>query len=319
MEQKSLFEVRIIKFQDYIQKKPDRAFGYYGLGMQHLLEGKPGPADKLFIKALNRNPSYTPAKLGRLEALLEEKKFIAAARYYQRNLNSFQGKKIYKKRVNEIVSSLYPSHLFSVNSGTFRSFFIFDEKIGILQRMFKNSAQNPVVNILLAMHFIKNEKNDEKVLAIYKLCVGMDGINDRLRWDLVQTLSKKQPAILRDAKIAGLFQSIPESSSLRIDYANFMLSCFMAQQDEEKVMNAISSINDRHLAPTSRTMWEYINFCHNKDIWNSTVALYCQKLIESGWINSFLSSAAIQLKNRGIVDPTNRMFTILALYGYYSN
>lgn len=316
MDQKLHLDIRIIKFQDYISRKPDRPFGYYGLGVQHMLSGNNNLAEKMFLQALKKDPSYIPAKLGRLEVLLNENKLVAAARYYNKNSDFFLRKKLYMKRINNMTSRLYLSRNFWAALGKLRSLFLFDEKIGTLQKMFSNNQSNPVVNILLSMYFLKKHKSEKRAFTLYNLCVGMDGIIDKLRWDLVEILSKNQPEVLQDEKIAGLFQSISESSS-RMDYVDFLLSCFMAQQDKEKVSNAFSELQNRHIIPSNKTMWEYINFCHSQNIWNATVALYCQKLIENGWINSFLSSVAIQLKKEGIVDAKNRMFKFLSLYGYY--
>ncbi|HEY8423065.1 MAG TPA: hypothetical protein VIL05_15195 [Thermoclostridium sp.] len=316
MDQKLRLDIRIIKFQDFIRRKPDRPFGYYGLGVQYMLADMPNLADKMFSQALKKSPAYVPAMIGKLEVFLRENKYIAAARYYDKNRSVFVRKKIYIKRINNIVSNIYLSRGFSDYLGKLRSFLAFDEKIGALQKLFGSSKENPVVNILLAMYYLKKGKNDDRACPVYNLCVNMKGITDRLRWDLAQALSTKQPAILRDVKIAGLFQSIPENA-YKTDYVNFLLSSFMAQQDMEKVMNAFSELNKKQFIPSKKAMWEYLLFCKRNDIWNSTVALYCQKLIESGWINSILASTAIQLKNKGIVNANNGMFKILSLYSYY--
>lgn len=316
MDQKLRLDIRMIKFQDFILRKPDKPFGYYGLGVQYMLAGMHNQADKMFTQALKKDPGYVPALIGKLELLLKENKYITAVRYFGRNSNLLLGKKIFKKRIHNITSNLYLSRSFSAHLGKLRSLLAFDEKIGALQKMYDKNKENPMVNILLAMYFLKKGRNDEKAFTIYNLCVCMDGIVDNLRWDLAQVLSTKQPAILRDPKIAGLFQSIPESA-YKTDYVNFLLSCFMAQQDMDKVAGAFSELNKKQLIPSKKTMWEYLLFCSKNDIWNSTVALYCQKLIESGWINSFLSSTAIQLKNKRLVDSNNGIFKILSLYGYY--
>ena len=315
MDLKMSLDIRMLKFQDYIRRKPDRPFGYYGLGIQYMLAGKPGLADKMFTQALKKNPGYVPAKSGKLEVLLAEERYVAAARYYQKNRESFERKRIYAKRVHRTVSRIYLLRSFSVHLEKLRSIFAFDEKIGALQKMYNANAKNPVVNILLSMYFLKKEKDDDRAFALYNLCVGLDGICDRLRWDLVNILSKKQPAILRDTKIADLFQSIPENL-YKVDYVNFLLTCFMAQHDMEKVMNAFSNVNERQLVPSRRTMWEFLYFCSSRDVWNSTAASYCQKLIENGWVNSFLSQTAIRLKNKGFISSNNKIFSILSLYGY---
>jgi len=316
MDQKLRLDIRIIKFQDYIRRKPDRPFGYCGLGIQYLLSDMPGMADKMFTQALKKNPDYVPAKLGKLEALLYENKFVAAARYYRKNSETFLKKKIYIKYIHKMVSNVYSLRSFSVYLGKLRNLFVFDEKIGSLHKMFGKNNQDPVVSILLAMYYLKKNRNDDRSLMLYNMCVGMEGITDRLRWDLLQAISKKQPAILKDTKIAGLFGSIPEYA-YGTGYADLILSCFMAQQDTEKIAEAFSEPGKRQIMPGKRIMWEYINYCSRNNVWNSTVASYCQHLLENGWINSFLSQTAIQLKNKGIVGADSKMFKILSLYGYY--
>jgi len=317
MDQKLRVDIRIIKFQDYIRRKPDRPFGYYGLGVQFLLLDSPGLADKMFTQALKKKPDYILAKLGRLEVLLVENRFVAAARYYRKNSSAFSGRKIYAKRIHEIVSNIYTRRGFSVYINRLRSSLVFDEKIGVLHKMLGSDAQNPVVNILLSMYYLKSENNCDKAMMLHNMCIGLEGINDRLRWDLLQAISKKQPAILNDAEIAGLFRTIPEQA-YKTDYLNLILSCFIAKQDTEKINDAFSELGKRQIMPSKKIMWEYIHFCSSNNIWNSTVALYCQYLVENGWINSFLSQVALQLKNKGLADPGCRMFKILSLYGYHA-
>jgi len=315
MDQNTLLDIRIIKFQDYIRRKPNSPFGYYGLGVQYMLSNKHQLADKMFTQSLKIDPCYMPAKLGKLEYYLTKSKFVNAARYYQKNKDSFLEKKIYIKRIHNFSSRLYISHNFFENLRKFRSLFAFNEKVGILQKMYNNSTENTVVNILLAMSFIKEKRVDDRSLMLYKLCVNMNGIIDKLRWDLVEIISNKEPLILHNEKIAGLFQSIPEKVYKK-DYLDFLLSTFISQQNKEKVINAFSSLQENHVLPNNTTLWKYIDFCSNNNIWNSTVALYCQKLIEDGWINNSLASSAFTLRNKGIVDKDNKMFKTLALYGY---
>ncbi|ANW99857.1 hypothetical protein CSTERTH_12855 [Thermoclostridium stercorarium subsp. thermolacticum DSM 2910] len=315
MDQKLLLDIRILKFQDYIRRKPERPFGYYGLGVQYLLSGTPRLADKMFMQALKKNPSYAPAKLGKLEVLLAENKFIAAAQYYRKNSDLFMRKKIYAKRIQKTVSGIYSLQSFSAYCRNFRSLFVFDEKIGALQKISGADKQNPVADILLSMYFLKKGRNDEKALTLFNICVGLAGINDRLRWDLIQALSKKEPSVARDIRLAGLFTAIPENA-FGTDYANLLISCFMAQKDTDKVNHALSEFAKRNMTPSKKVMWEYINFCNSNNLWNSTLASFCKYLIESGWINGLLARTAIQLKSKGIIDEKDRMFKILSLYGY---
>jgi tetratricopeptide (TPR) repeat protein len=315
LDRKLQLDIRIVKFQDLIGRKPDRPFGYYGLGVQYMLSGKPNMADRMFTQALNMKPGYMPAILGKLEILLMEKKLVSAVRFYQKNSDLFRRKKIYIIRAQRTTGSLYAGKFFYHYLKTIRSVFVFNETIGALQRMFNADRDNPVVNLLLAMFFLKEDKENERAFILYNLCVNMEGIPDKLRWDLVKILSKNNPDILKDEKIAALFSSIPEGV-LGNPYASFILKQFILLNDMDRIDRAITEFHNKNYSPDSKTMWQYIDFCRKNDIWNSTVFTCCQKLIEYGWIDRTVAEAVIELKNRKITEHTHSMDKILSLYGY---
>lgn len=70
MDQKLLLDIRILKFQDYIRRKPERPFGYYGLGVQYLLSGTPRLADKMFMQALKKTLPTLPQSWANLRYCL---------------------------------------------------------------------------------------------------------------------------------------------------------------------------------------------------------------------------------------------------------
>jgi len=308
-------DIRIVKFQDLIGRKPDKPFGYYGLGVQYMLSGKTNMADRMFTQALDIKPGYMPAILGKLEILLMEKKLVSAARFYQKHSDLFGRKKIYTTRAQRITGSLYLGKFFYHYLKTIRSVFVFNETIGILQRMFIADRSNPVVNLLLAMFFMKEGRENERASVLYNLCVNMEGIPDKLRWDLVKILAKDKPDILGDEKIAALFSTIPESA-LGNPYANFILKQFILLGDTDRINRAFTEFNKKHSFPDSKTMWQYIDFCRKNDIWNSAVFACCQKLIDIGWIDKIVAEAIIGLKNKKIGEHTRNMEKILSLYGY---
>lgn len=314
-DQKLRLDIRIVKFQDYIRRKPENPFGYYGLGVQYLLAGKPAQADRMFMEALKINPSYMPAHLGKLEYLLSEKKFLSAARYFHRNRDSFRRKKIYMNRIHRMTSQLYLSRGFYRHTGRIRSLFVFKDGVGILQRMFNTSSENPIVSLLLGMYMMKTGREDERALVIYNLCVAMEGIEDKLRWDMIQVLSVENPNILRNENIAGMFFSIPEAVYGK-DYVNFLITRFIRQRDREKVVKAISDLIKKHALPDKKTLWQYLLFCHEENIWNPTLAPCCQKLVAVGWVDRFVASVTKDLVQRGLMDNTSEIDKILALYGY---
>ncbi|MBP7176025.1 MAG: hypothetical protein KBA53_07380 [Thermoclostridium sp.] len=314
-DQKMRLELRTIKFQDYIRRKPESPFGYYGLGVQYMLSGKPALAERMFARALKIDPSYVPAKLGRLEYLLCDGRFFAACRYYRKNSSCFDVKKIYLYRVQRFTSQLFRTRSFNRQLRSPGSVFVFSESYGRLQKMFNNERDNPVVNVLLAMFFLKKRLEDERARVVYNLCVRMEGITDKLRWDLLQTLSREQPAVLQDPNIARMFSAIPEGA-VSSKYASFLLSCFMQQQDQSKVLKAFSDLQKSHVTPDRITLWKYLHFCRSRDLWSPSLTACCHKLASSGWVDSFIASMTKELKNRGMAENTRELDRLLSLYGY---
>lgn len=315
LDKKLQLDIRIVKFQDLINRKPDKPFGYYGLGIQYLLSGKPNIADRMFAQALSIKSEYMPAILGRLEVLLMEKKFVSAVRFYQKNSELFSRKKVYMTRAQRITGSLYPERSFNNYLKTIRSVFVFNESIGALQRIFNANQNNPVLNLLLAMFFLKEGEKNERALVLYNRCVNMKGVPDKLRWDLVRILAKENPDILGNEKIAALFSTIPEGA-IGSPYASFILKQFILLNDMDRIDRAFTVFDKNHSFPDSKTMWLYIDFCRKNDIWNSTMFACCQKLIDCGWIDRTIAETVIGLKNRKIIEYTRSMDRMLYLYGY---
>lgn len=314
-DQKMRLELRIIKFQDYIRRKPESPFGYYGIGVQYMLSGKPASAERMFARALKIDPSYVPAKLGKLEYLLFDGKLLAACRYYRKNASDISAKKVYFYRAQKIASQIYRTRRFSHQLRSSGSFYLFSERYGLLQKMFDNERDNPIVNLILAMFFLRKRREGERARVVYNLCVRMEGITDKLRWDLLQTLSKEQPAILQDLDIAAKFSGIPEGC-FSSKYASFLLSSFMRQQQQSKVLKAYSDLQKNHATPDEKTLWKYLHFCRSRNLWSPSLTACCHKLASSGWIDSFIASMVKELKSRGMAENTRELDKLLELYGY---
>lgn len=314
-DQKMRLELRAIKFQDYIRRKPNNPFGYYGLGVQYMLSGKPALAERMFARALKIDPNYVPAKLGKLEYLLFDGKYLTACRYYRKNSDCFSNKKIYLYRIQRIVSRLYRTRGFYRQTRSLSSLFVFSNGYGLLQKMFDNQPENPVVNILLAMFFLKIRSEDERACVVFNLCVRMEGIVDKLRWDLVQVLSKEQPEITQDSGIAGMFSALPEGA-VSSKYASFLLSTFIGQQDQNKILKAFSDLQKSHAWPDGKTLWKYLYFCRSGNLYSPSLLACCQRLVSSGWIDGFLATLVKELKSRGMAENTRELDKLLGLYGY---
>ncbi|NLY17400.1 MAG: hypothetical protein GX045_00190 [Clostridiaceae bacterium] len=315
LDQKLLIDIHIIKFQDYVRRKPNRPFGYYGLGVQYKLAGKPAMADKLFTDALKHDPHYIPALLGKLEILLDEKRYAAAARFYDKNRALFCRKKIYIKRINRMTSSLYMSKSTSMRGKNLFSRLVLKENQIFLTRIQTKSKNNPVSNILLSIFRLKSGRKDEKTLNLFRFCLELDEINDKLRWDLLKVLSEKEPKLLFTGKIAGLFSSIPENA-FGTDYADFLMINFINSGNVKKVMGAFSGYLAKHMAPGKKVLWRYLYFLRERNIWDPSLSYCCQKLIDSGWGDHLVAGTIKELYKRGMWDNLKEMENYLSLYEY---
>ncbi|HCA29850.1 MAG TPA: hypothetical protein DEP23_09910 [Ruminococcaceae bacterium] len=313
LDQELLVDIRIIKFQGYIRRKPNRPFGYYGLGVQYMLSGKPALADKMFMQAIKLDPLYIPALLGKLEVFLAEKRFTAAARYFNKHKDLFCNKKISKKRIHRMVSRLYMSKSLSRRGKSIVSQFLLKENFITLNRIYNKTKDNLVANILLSAFWLQDSRVDEKAIKLYRYCIELDEISDKLRWDLLQVLSKKEPDLLQSKKIAGLFSAIPENAYGK-DYADFLLTTFIYSGDQKKAIDAFSSFETRRIIPCKKNLWHYLFFCREWNIWDSSLTYCCQKLLSTGWVDGLLTSTIKELNSRGLWERSREFDQIFLLY-----
>ena len=312
MDQELLVDIRIIKFQSYIKRKPTRPFGYYGLGVQYMLSEKPVLADRMFMHALKLNPKYIPALLGKLEFLLAEKRFAAAARYFNKHRDLFCKKEIHKKRIHRMVSRLYMTKSLSRRGKSIISQLLLKENYFAINRIYNKTKDNRVVNILLSSFYLQDARVDEKALKLYRYCIKLEEISDKLRWDLLQTLSKKEPELLLCNKIAELFSAIPENA-YGTDYANFLLTNFIYSGDQKKAIDAFTSFQAKHIIPCKKTLWHYLFFCREWNIWDPSLTYCCQKLIVTGWVDGLLTSTVKELKRRCLWQNSREYDTVFLL------
>lgn len=313
IDPKLRLDIRIIKFQDYLRRKPNRPFGYYGLGVQYMLSGKLHMADRMFTHALKLDPGYISAILGKLEVQLTQNRYAAAAAYYNKNKELFLSKRINIKRINRLTSRFYTSRtLGSHGTGLYLWLFL-RENLSVLKGIQNKTIDNPVADIIIAMFCLKDGRKDEKALSLYRKCVELDEINDRLRWDLLKALSDKQPEFMQNNKIAGLFSAIPENA-FSTKYMDFLLINFIKAGNESKVLKAFTSMQSKHITPEKKTLWYYFNFCRERNIWNPSLSYCCQNLINTGWVDNRLLTVIKELNRRGLWENTRENNKFLTLY-----
>ena len=189
LDQKYRLEIRLLKFRIISGENQTAPLAITGLGFSICCR-KACFSRENVSHALKIDPLYTPAKLGRLEFLLYTRKYLAATRYYQKNAVCFMKKNIYTLRIGRATSQLYCSRSFFRHMGNMRSTFVFGERFGMLQKMFDSNTGNLVAALLLAMHFLKQQREDARAHEIYRSCVQMPGLNDKLRWIWCKSFQK---------------------------------------------------------------------------------------------------------------------------------
>lgn len=314
-DQDLTLDIHIIKFQDYIRRKPNRPFGYYGLGMQYMLSGKTVKAGKMFMHALMLDPRYVPALLGKLQFLLAEKRFAAAARFYEKNRELFCRKRIIIRRINRMTSRIYMSKSLHMRGKNLFSQLVLKENLVFLNIMQGKFNDNPVANIMLSIFRLKSGRTEEKDLKLFMYCLELEDIADKLRWDLLQTLSKKDPKLLYSYKIADLFSSIPENA-YGTDYADFLLTNFIYSGDAKRAIDSFSGFQARLITPGNRTLWRYLFFCRERNIWDPSLSYCCRKLMDAGWVDHIVAGTIKELHKRGMWDNLKELEKFLSLYGY---
>ena len=104
------FEIRLLKFQDYIRRKPNSPFGYYGLRVQYMLSKACFSRENVFSCTKDR-PSLYPSQTGQTwNPSTHENIWLQPD--ITKNADCFM-KNIYTLRIGRATSQLYCSRSFS--------------------------------------------------------------------------------------------------------------------------------------------------------------------------------------------------------------
>ena len=70
-------------------------------------------------------------------------------------------------------------------------------------------SSNIVLKIILCMYYLKTGENNIFVTQMYKTCVYWDGLDDQLRWDILNNLSNSGNKLVYDMNIAKSLHQFP--------------------------------------------------------------------------------------------------------------
>lgn len=306
----------ILKYEKYIKKNPQKAYGFYCLGRLYFILGKYKIAEKYFKKALSVDKSYTRAMIGLIESYLFRKKFMKAVHLFSKYREDINKNYIFRVKLVRGVSSFYSKDDF------FRT-----ASIGILKKMFlkhtmsaardlvAKESNNIVLKIILSMYYLKTGENNIFVMQMFKTCVYWDGLDDHLRWEILKSLSESGDKLIYDMNIARKFSTIPHSNCSD-EYAGMILGASMLKGNVSKTAEIYNLANKYNKRLTPQALWRYIYWCKKESFYDASVYDSCKKLIELGWMDRIIADIFLTFKNIKTVHLTEGDEQILKLYGY---
>jgi len=210
----SVLEIRKIKYNAYIDKYPNKPYGYYALGELELMSHSHNIAMTYFTKALSLDEEYMRAKIGYILCLLHDEKYIQAIKFFSKKCPHILEKNIILGDLIHGITSQNAVTNPQKYQVTDCRFVNLKQKYRRISRMFKKN-ENVVAGMLLALHFYNNKSNQfEKTESdIVEKIVYLPGINETLRWHIIKNLSSSDESILDQDSLAAQFFHIPTNGN----------------------------------------------------------------------------------------------------------
>ncbi len=311
-------DIRIIKYENYIKKHPQKAYGYYCLGKLNLLIDQYKKAEECFVQALSLESEHIYAVIGLIEVYIQRGKYYKAVKLYEKYEKQINKKKIYKRKLSRDISFYYEQHKINIKRrGLFSHFFIAytSQRINTYYKKHKNNIV--AVLLLSIIHLSENKKSspDNVIEEIFNHCVRLDGIHDSMRWVLLKRISEGNNEIYQSDEIAALFSQIP-SKDCDEKYLNKIFKVILKQRDIQKLNSIFKTYEDIHKKLSPSNLWTYVFLCQEMDFFDQTVYDCCSKLLAVGWIDKMVVDTIVKLKELKVILNTEKEDEIIKLYGY---
>ncbi|NLY96050.1 MAG: tetratricopeptide repeat protein [Clostridiaceae bacterium] len=313
----SVIEIRKIKYGDYVDKHPNKPYGYYALGELELICKSYDKAMTYFAKALHLNPQYKRANIGYIICLIQQQKYMQAVRHFRKRCRDIEDKTVLMKDLVHAICSDYPLSNPDIRIPVECKAPDLKGKIYRILWSYKISG-NIVAGVLLALHFMNKPNNklfENTKYTLYTDMVALPGIVESLRWHMVKFLSLRMPKIKEQRSVASLFFYIP-SNDMSPEYANIVFSTALNGKNPERINRIRKSMENRLIPVTQENMWRYIYFARQEYRYNEQVMKDCLSLIRSGWVDPVIAEALndmILLKMKGY---TEKDLETLRFYGF---
>lgn len=312
----SIIEIRKIKYNDYVDKHPNKPYGYYALGELELMCSSYDTAMNYFIKALYTDEHYDRAKIGYILCLLHDGKIIQAIRYFDKKCKHFMHKKILLQDLIHGICSDRPLSNPDVRVPVNCKVVDLRGKMNRVLWIYKRNG-NLIAGVLLALHFMNNRSKlyDRIQTDLYQELVLQPGIVEPLRWHMLQRLSTKKPETLENSVIAAMFRYIP-SNEMTQEYANTIFSEALKSKNKDRIKQCYQSAVDANIQITSENMWHYIFLAHKFGDYDDSIMKCCISLIRKGWIDTAVAGALNSMIILNMEGYTERDIEMIRLFGY---
>jgi tetratricopeptide (TPR) repeat protein len=309
-------DIRILKYEEYVKKYPQKAHGYYCLGRLYMIKEQYKTAEGYFQKSLLVDSSHTLSKVGLIEAFMFRKKFLKAVRLFSKYRQDIIMKYIYRVKLVRGISAFYKkSDLFATKSSGLFSTLYLKYTIYFAKELIKKESHNTVLKLFMCMYYLNSGERNPFVIQTFKTCVYWDGLDDVLRWVLVKNLATAGENLFYDDNIAGKFSSIPDPDC-SIEYANIIFSTAMVKGNKTKVTGVYNSISKYGMSLSPKTMWTYVHWCKENSYYHHSAYECCKKLIKIGWIDRLVAETMVKTREKYTVKFSNDEERMMKLYGY---
>lgn len=308
-------DIRMVKYENYIKNNPHKPYGYYCMGKIQIYKGFYKKAESYFNNTLELDKNFVRAVIGLIEVYMYQGKHLKAVYLYNRYSNHIKNKNIYTVKLVRAVSSLYNANKLNPSEKRIISRLVLNHIIKSVYKILKRQPNNPVLNLILCMNFLYSHEKNKESYRIYMTCINMDGLDNNLRYSLVQILSRMGIDILHNDQIASKFSDIP-SSECKAEYVNRILKAAIKSgkiNNAKKMLNSIG-ISEKSIPLSS--LWMFIYWSREYSIYDKQVLQCCRKLLKSGWVDKLVAQTFFILKELSIARHTDNEDRILKLYGY---
>ncbi|NLP15386.1 MAG: hypothetical protein GX383_13120 [Clostridium sp.] len=309
-------DIRILKYEEYVKKHPEKAYGYYCLGRLYLMTGQYKLAEEYFNKSLTKDSNYVLSKVGMIETSVFRKKFLKAVYLFTKYRRDIIDKYVYRVKLVRGVSSFYSKNdLFRTQGGGLFSILFLNYSIYYIKKLVDKESSNIVLKLILCMYYLKTGEKSFYTIQLFKTCVYWDGLDDVLRWNLIERLAELGEKLFYDVDIARKFSTIPDSKCSN-EYVSMIFNTALKKDDKAKIVRVYEAANKYNKSISANLLWGYVYWSKKNSFYDASVYDCCKRLMKLGWMDNVIAHMLLKFKEKKAVRLGSETEKALKLFGY---